>query len=433
MYHYIKIKPSRRIMNTQHFLRTTPYYTILCTLLLSGHAHAQLRNWAGNHYYTPHVLEKPTTKQELISCITHAAQSNHKICIVGANHSFNRIACADDYCINTRNLSRVLSVDRERMQVRAEGGILMKTFNEHIAQHGLALPNLPAIGGMTLAGAVCTATHGTGKTGTLSDFITEIELITADGIVHTLSAQTTPEAFKAACVSLGTLGVIYSVTLQCVPLFMLEYIQETMHIDDIIQQYKQLLTTHDFFQCRWNIPTGSVQTDVWNRRDVQSHTSQTSIQQLQTSYEALQWDTSTDLGMSSEIALPVDSFAHAVAIITRLADLWSTQGVIISDAVFRFVAADKNSYLSPAADRDVVFVNIGTPVEEKYYGFFRQLEEALYALQGRPHWGKINFLTHDSAFALYGQNLLDFIKIKHQLDPQNVFSNAYTNKILGLQ
>src|SRR5207248_777417 len=119
--------------------------------------------------------------------------------------------------------------------------------------YGLALSNLPVIGGVTLAGALCTATHGTGHSGTLSSFITQIELITADGKVHILSLQDTPEIFKAASVSLGALGVIYSVTMQCEPLFMLEYAESKMSLNELLVSYNQLLQQSDYFQFRWQL------------------------------------------------------------------------------------------------------------------------------------------------------------------------------------
>ena len=99
------------------------------------------------------------------------------------------------------------------------------------------------------------AVHGTGHTGTLSSFIKEIDLITADGKVHSLSLTSDPNAFAAARVSLGALGIIYAVKLQCEPLFYLRSVEEEWDINALILKYKKLNESNDFFQFSWNVET----------------------------------------------------------------------------------------------------------------------------------------------------------------------------------
>ena len=73
-----------------------------------------------------------------------------------------------------------------------------------------------------LAGAISTATHGTGiGFPNLPAQVVALRLVTADGEVHEVSEEADPELFRAARVSLGALGVITRVTLRCVPLFTL--------------------------------------------------------------------------------------------------------------------------------------------------------------------------------------------------------------------
>ncbi len=405
-------------------------YLIFLSLIFNHQLLAEWHNWAGNQSCNPKKVWNPTTKEELISIIKEAAKAHHKVSVMGTGHSFSAIACSDDYMIDMTGLNTILSVDKNLLRVRAQGGIRIQDLNKAIAHYDLALSNLPAMGGMTLAGAVCTATHGTGHSGTLSSFITEIELISADGVVHVLSAQQNPELFKAACVSLGTLGVIYCVTMQCEPLFMLDYVQKTMSLDELLAQYRQLFQQSDYFQFRWQLRDDVVYADSWHRINVKVQPN--SSLSLKTSYDALQWDTSTELGMACEIAVPLDLLPQAIAIIQKLVPQWTQNGFALEEVVCRFVCADKNSYLSPAADYDVVYLNIGTDAEAKYYEFFKAFEEAMYSLNGRPHWGKVNFLDHEKCNELYGENFIKFTEIKNHIDPFNIFSNTSINQILGL-
>lgn len=70
-----------------------------------------------------------------------------------------------------------------------------------------------------------------------------------------------------------------------------------------------------------------------------------------------------------------------------------------------------------------------SPIGAKYLEYCRNFEDIVYNYNGRPHWGKANFLDYKRAFSLYGENLTKFINVKHKLDPQGIFSNAFVNRI----
>jgi L-gulonolactone oxidase len=68
--------------------------------------------------------------------------------------------------------------------------------------------------------------------------------------------------------------------------------------------------------------------------------------------------------------------------------------------------------------------------EDKYMAFYKDFEEALYLYNGRPHWGKINFIDYEKAQKIYGINLQKYIDVKRRLDPNGVFSNPFTDRVL---
>jgi FAD/FMN-containing dehydrogenase len=98
-------------------------------------------------------------------------------------------------------------------------GALLRT----LRHRGLTLPTLGAITRQTVAGAVATATHGSGEA-SLSNFVREMRIATyrpatGEPFVLTLSADsadpTEQAELRAARCSLGYLGVVLSLRFEC--------------------------------------------------------------------------------------------------------------------------------------------------------------------------------------------------------------------------
>lgn len=387
-------------------------------------------NRVGNQRCTPHLYCEPTTLEDLQHSIQSAASQGYAVRAIGSGYSISDIGCTNGCLLSLKHLNRILSIDMEKKQVRVETGITLQELNQQLALHGLALSNHPAIAEITLGGAISTAVHGTGHTGTLSSFIREIELITADGAVHAFSQNSNPEAFAAASVSLGSLGVIYAVTLQCEPLFYLETSCETMEIENFIENYKNLHHSNDFLQFSWNIDTGVVEITTWNRLNAAIQQTNSNAKCIP-SYEALAWYTiiENDRDLFSEVAVPIDSLPSALKTIKPLVQKFKEAGATMFDISVRFVDQDEHAYLSPASEGPVAYIVCCITEEDKYLAFYKEFEEALRPYNGRPHWGKVNFLDDEQALNLYGTNFQKFIEVKKQLDPEGVFSNPFTNRL----
>ena len=76
----------------------------------------------------------------------------------------------------------------------------------------------------SIAGAISTGTHGTGlHFGTMSTQVEGLTLVTATGDLLECSPEHNPAIFKAAQVSLGTLGIIAKVKLRVIPAKRMHY------------------------------------------------------------------------------------------------------------------------------------------------------------------------------------------------------------------
>uniref|UniRef100_A0A8U8AXI3 L-gulonolactone oxidase n=1 Tax=Geospiza parvula TaxID=87175 RepID=A0A8U8AXI3_GEOPR len=143
-----------------------------------------------------------------------ARQQGKRVKVVGGGHSPSDIACTDGFMIHMEK-SPTLPVDKEKLQVKVEAGILLSELNLELDKHGMALENLGAVSEVTAAGVIGTGTHNTGiEHGILPTQVVALSLLVASGEVLECSAAVNAELFGAARLHLGALGVVLDVTFQ---------------------------------------------------------------------------------------------------------------------------------------------------------------------------------------------------------------------------
>jgi len=155
-----------------------------------------------------------------------------------------------------KNLNRILTpkptkrnenLQKEYVDIEVEGGMQVSIFVEKLDKaYGLALPMIGNYAGQTVAGVASTSTHGSGYfTGTLSTAVVGFHLIISNGVQVRLSRGDetfdqcqekikhakfggspvelqSSEVFRAVAVGLGSLGIIYSITYRCIPVYNIE-------------------------------------------------------------------------------------------------------------------------------------------------------------------------------------------------------------------
>ena len=124
---------------------------------------ATFKNWGGNQACSPLSIEKPTTEGAIVDIVRRAEERGERVKVVGAGHSFTDIACTDGRMISLDRYNRVLEVDTAAATAKVEAGISIASLGEALAARGLAQPNLGDIAYQSIAGAISTATHGTGS------------------------------------------------------------------------------------------------------------------------------------------------------------------------------------------------------------------------------------------------------------------------------
>ena len=149
---------------------------------------------------------------------------------VGAGHSFTPVAATDGVHLHLDRLNAF-----ERVAPQADGtthvtvgaGIRLGALNAELAARGLGMRNLGDIDKQSIAGAISTGTHGTGaRLGGLATQVVGARIVTAKGEVLETCPESNPELFELARLGLGSVGVLSAVTLEVVPAFKLEAVEE---------------------------------------------------------------------------------------------------------------------------------------------------------------------------------------------------------------
>jgi len=422
------------------------------------------RNWAGNARCTPARVVRPRTEAQLVECV---AANPGPLRVVGAGHSFTPIVCTDGTLVDLRDHASVLSVDAASGLVTVQAGMTMAALNAVLDAAGLAMHNLGDIAYQSVAGAVSTATHGTGATlGNLATAVVGLRLITADGTVLDCSADSHPEVFASARVGLGVLGVISTVTLRTVPAFTLHAVEETRRVDAVLAELDPLIDGNDHFEFFWFPGTDHAMTKRNNRTDdpprpkgrVFAFVGDIVLSNVvfgAVCRAAVAWppasgalraivpllgrteysDTSHRVFASPrlvrfvemEYAMPRAAFPEVFERVRRLADPLAPQ--VVFPVECRWVAGD-DIPLSPAQGRDTAYLAVHVVRGNPYEEYFRGVEKILDSVGGRPHWGKLNYQTADVLAQRYPR-WDEFRAARATVDPTGRFGNAYTDRVLG--
>lgn len=213
---------------------------------------AQLNsNWDRMHAFSPRERLEPGSVKEVSEIVSRARAEGKKVKVVGAGHSWNDIAVPSDVLLSLDRMQRVLDVDLAEKQVTVEAGIRLFRLSETLATLGLALPNMPSVDEQSIAGALATATHGTGaKLGIVATSVVWLQIVDGTGRVMELSESQNPDVFQAARVALGALGVVTAVRLQLVPAFHVHAVAAPMSEDEVQQRFDEIADRSAYVKVR---------------------------------------------------------------------------------------------------------------------------------------------------------------------------------------
>lgn len=184
--------------------------------------HMRIRNFGRNLDFTPANYYEPASVNEVLDALRQSR--GRQIRTIGKLHSWSEAPCSTDTIINLKNLRTAYIEEKDGQHfVRVAGGCQIKRVISILDQQGLALPSQGLITEQTIAGAISTGTHGTGKH-SLSHYVVEIKVATFDQETGEPDVRTIRDGdeLRAARCALGCLGVIVEVTLPCIQQYQVE-------------------------------------------------------------------------------------------------------------------------------------------------------------------------------------------------------------------
>jgi len=370
--------------------------------------------------------------------------------------------------LDLSGLSRVLDVDRSSGLVKVQGGITIRELSRRVAEHGLALENLGDIDVQSISGAISTATHGTGaKLRNISSQVASLTLILADGSRLECSPERDEETFRAAQVSLGALGTIAEVTLRCVPRFQLRGVDAPAPLSETLDRFEELAASNDHFEffvfpyadvaltrtnnrteeqprppskaatylndvlltnhafgmfCRLGRVAPSLIPQI-NRLVTKLAGGRTRVDRSDRIFASPRLVRFTEM----EYSLPRGSTTEAVR---RVMELVEHERLSVPFPIEVRTVASDDALMSTAFGDDRGFVAVHMFEGMEWEPYFRAVEAIMDDLNGRPHWGKRHFQTAQTLQGRYPE-WGRFQAVRARLDPDGVFSNAWTDRVLG--
>jgi FAD/FMN-containing dehydrogenase len=423
-------------------------------------------NWAHTLKFKPDRFCQPKDQAEVVEVVKDVFASGGRVRTQGAGHSWAQLIVTDHTLLQLDNLSHALIADVLKRRFTVEAGVRLKNLIKMLEKDGLAMRNIGSITEQSIAGAISTGTHGTGvRLGNISRSIVGMKLVTGTGDVLTIK-ETDTELLNAARVSVGALGIITEVTLDCVPMYELEYNAYCCKFDDVIDKFDLLNQENERFLVWWLVapfgpkdncivvttnppgtPAGFLDTAAAatggnspkNPLPMDSEDLLSLILKLFPTkpfnrilhqrgkyYDMLSLPLIPILHREMEYAVPVANASDTLRAIRRIVEEGDISTTLPIEV--RFVAKD-DSLLSPARGRDVCYIGVSTqPNANEVY---ERVEPLLKDAGGRPHWGKCFSLTRGELEAMYPDSHAKFCEIRSQLDPKGVFLNTLSKQFFA--
>ncbi len=408
-----------------------------------------LRNWAGNHTYPTSVVHRPTSLAELQDLVA----GSRRLRAVGSRHCFNDLVDSPAL-VSLDDMPPEIDVDSGSRTVRVGAAVRYGHLARQLHADGWALHNLASLPHISVAGAVATATHGSGdRSPNLATAVAGLELVTADGSL--LSLTRADAELAGAVVGLGALGVVTALTLDIEPTY--DVVQE-VHTDlpwsAVLADFDAVSGSADSVSLftDWR---GPAVTQVWRKNrvplseerpaprwpdgvaamtnlhplpggDIASTTAQLGVPGAwheRLPHFRLEFVPSAGQELQSEYFVDRRDAAAAIQAVRGLADRLAPV-LLVSEV--RTVAAD-DLWLSMAYDRDSACLHFTWKLmQPEVEALLPRLEDALAPFAARPHWGK---LFSDAAAHLYPR-LADFRALVARLDPAGTFGNDFLDRHL---
>lgn len=439
------------------------------------------QNWAGNQSCTAGYYFEPETENDISDIVKKAQAQNKKIRVVGTGHSFSPIALSNGILISLKKMDRIISTDGNLVTV--QGGTTLKELYAHLKKNNLSLPNYGVINKQTIAGAIATGTHGSGiNLKSLSASVHSMKMIKADGTTLSVSKNSSVQINNEKLslidftnLSLGLLGIVTEITLQCEPMYYVRSEEKVMDLDEYLDSLNSWHRKYDFLKAWWFPHTDKayvylserITKEAYDARKDEKYTADQKKKDgeidkklsplfkkslhdaslipkinkdaLETYFtDRIKYGTSMDMLVHEEtVPMIVSEFALTLEHDQHLKALKELKTFIDKNPQLHFpvdlrFTAQEDSFLSTSYSEPVFHIGMcvrehqGKEIPEVMQNFIRIMKK----YEARPNWGKIS----DASKKYLERNFKGYEKfkfIREQFDPEKRFMNEITEEWFG--
>jgi xylitol oxidase len=408
-------------------------------------------NWAQNVIFGARELRAPETVDELQNLVSR----NDKVRVLGAGHSFNRIADTTGLLVSLERMPRVFRVDQSASSVHVGAGMRLAELATRLHRAGLGLHTLPSLPHITTAGACLTATHGSGDAvTTLSSAVRSLKMVSSEGDLVTYRRG--EWGFDGAVVSLGALGIVTELELDVLPTFDVEqYVYQELDWSGLVGNVENILASA--YSVSVFVTWGGSNT-IWAKRRVRdpavdlawtgAHPA-TSPRHPAAGMSARnctvqggvpgpwhqrlphfrpEFTPSIGVELQSEYLVPRQRAASALR---SLAEIAPSFAPLLHSTEIRSVEED-SFWLSPCFRRPSIAMHFTwIPDMDRVRSALLAVENRLSVHGARPHWAKLFRTSSEDIGRLYSHRDR-FCQLRREADPKGKFGNDMIDSLLPI-
>ena len=423
----------------------------------------------------------PKVNAEILSASTKGKIELQSIPFIsrGLGRSYGDASLATTV-LDCTSRNQILQFDATIGLIECEAGVTLKQILETVVPHGWFPAVTPGTANVTVGGAISTDVHGKNHfaKGNFSNFVTEIKLQLASGDVVSCSTDKTSELFNGICGGMGLLGIIVSAKIQLQKIsssYFTETSIRTSGISSVIQLLKENkdefcvawvncytqpvagifssahYTTHEEFEqsnlkeqfalnkkSKINIPfappfslLNRFNMKLYNRYIGQKKLSQNRLVHYNEFHYPLDnlnnWNRlyGSNGMLQYQFVLPDE---NAEAGIKEIFDLMKSAICESYLAVVKRFGDEKRILSFPMKG---ICVALDFPASKKVFELMTKMDEVVVKAKGRFYLAKDARMSRE-VFLETQPRVEEFLALKKNYDPQNIFSSLQSKRLLGV-
>lgn len=357
---------------------------------------------------------EPNSETELAAVVHKARWESKKITIVGAGYSTMPILKKQTIGLSTKGLNEIIEIDLERQQVKCQTGVLLKDLTKALVKAGLILDSITGHTLQTVGEAIMSGTTSNGWIDcNMATAVIALRCVNGRGDEVEIKKK---EQLEVLCLSMGLLGVVVEVTLQCKPLYMVCKEVVEMNLEEGFDYLQQ--EDNRRIAGQW---IGANQMQLFQYQFPEKKDYATVLESGAQLGNVMSFALKEQVFLTKTISCAV-ALTNYKALLQSLVSILDNQPSVWIEWSF---LKKSEIWLSPAYQQDVVVLQL------KFSSAFYQRQTALLQQCQRlmaehmlcPNWASGGWSKRD--LERYFLKWQDFLRVKAKLDPYHLFESFY--------